>query len=171
MVSPESSSVSTRNDGSSAIIFPIAMPIFSEPPLSFGFTAIEITGSGKIIGSSVTGCLGSQRVWPVCTFFMPTIAIMSPAWARSISLRSSACISTIRPIRSVFPVNELSIVSPLLSTPEYTRTKVSAPNRSSMILKASAFRGSAVETIAFSPVSLPSSSVRGCGSTSVGQGR
>ena len=65
MVSPESSSVSTLNDGSSAIILPIAIPIFSEPPLSFGLTAIEITGSGKIIGSSVTGVLASHNVCPV----------------------------------------------------------------------------------------------------------
>ena len=65
MVSPESSSVSTLNDGSSAIIFPIAIPIFSEPPLSFGFTAIEITGSGKIIGSSVTGDFILHKVCPV----------------------------------------------------------------------------------------------------------
>ncbi|CSD29796.1 Uncharacterised protein [Vibrio cholerae] len=62
MVSPESSSVSTWNDGSSATILPIAIPIFSEPFLSLGLTAIEITGVGKIIGSRVHSCLGSHRV-------------------------------------------------------------------------------------------------------------
>jgi hypothetical protein len=48
IVSPESSSVSTRKDGSSATILPMAIPIFSEPALSFGDTAIEITGSGFV---------------------------------------------------------------------------------------------------------------------------
>ena len=94
------------------------MPIFSEPPLSFGEIAIEITGSGKTIGSSVAGFFGSQSVWPVCTSFIPTIAMISPAWAELNSVRSSACISTIRPTRSVLPVKVLRTESPLFKTPE-----------------------------------------------------
>jgi hypothetical protein len=42
--------------------------------------AIEITGSGKTIGSNVAGDLGSHSVCPVCTFFMPTII----RWFRSV---------------------------------------------------------------------------------------
>ena len=52
----------TRNDGSSATILPIATPIFSLPALSFGATAIEMTGSGKTIGSSVAGFFRSASV-------------------------------------------------------------------------------------------------------------
>ena len=118
IVSPESSSVSTQKVGSSATIFPIAIPIFSEPPLSFGLTEIEITGSGNIIGSRVHSCFGSHNVWPVLTLFKPTSAIISPACADSNSLRSSACISTILPIRSVFPVKEFKTDAPLFRTPE-----------------------------------------------------
>ena len=63
IVSPESSSVATRKDGSSAIILLSATPIFSVPALSFGAIAIEITGSGNTIGSSVAGSVGiGQRV-------------------------------------------------------------------------------------------------------------
>ena len=62
MVSPESSSVSTWKEGSSATILPIAVPSFSACPLSFGLTAIEITGSGNTIGSNVAGLFGSLSV-------------------------------------------------------------------------------------------------------------
>ena len=53
----------TRKDGSSWIILFSATPIFSLPALSFGAIAIEMTGSGKTMGSSVAGCLDvSQRM-------------------------------------------------------------------------------------------------------------
>ena len=49
MVWPDSSSVCTRNDGSSCARRFSAMPIFSWSALVFGSTACEITGSGNII--------------------------------------------------------------------------------------------------------------------------
>ena len=49
-----------------------------------------------------------------CTFFMPRRATISPACAVSSSSRESACISTIRPIRSVLPVKVFNTLSPLL---------------------------------------------------------
>ena len=60
-----------------------------------------ITGSGKFIDSSTTGCLGSQMVSPVVTFFRPTAAAMSPAQTSSISSRLLACILSRRPMRSL----------------------------------------------------------------------
>ena len=53
IVWPDSSSVRTRNDGSSCARRLSAMPIFSWSALVFGSTATWITGSGKIIFSSV----------------------------------------------------------------------------------------------------------------------
>ena len=44
------------------IILPSATPSFSEAPLSLGAIAIEITGSGKTIGSNVAGLSGSHKV-------------------------------------------------------------------------------------------------------------
>ena len=75
----DSSSVSTRKEGSSAIIFDRAMPSLSTAALSVGAMAMEITGSGNTMGSRVAGLLTSQRVWPVCVVFMPSKATMSPA--------------------------------------------------------------------------------------------
>ena len=43
-----------------------------------GSTAMEMTGSGKVGGSSRTSKLSSQRVSPVVMFFRPTSAAMSP---------------------------------------------------------------------------------------------
>ena len=57
------------------------MPSFSALALSLGATASQITGSGNTIGSSVAGLSSSASVWPVCTFFRPTSATMSPACA------------------------------------------------------------------------------------------
>ena len=82
MVSPDSSSTSEWNDGSSATILPSAMPSFSAFALSLGVTDTEITGAGNTIGSSVAGLSSSHSVWPVCTFLRPTSATMSPACAR-----------------------------------------------------------------------------------------
>ena len=77
-----------------------------------------MTGAGNTIGSSVAGLSSSHSVWPVCTFFRPTSATMSPACAESISVRSLACICTMRPMRSVLPVKVLSTAMPLLIVPE-----------------------------------------------------
>ena len=53
MVWPDSSSVRTRNDGSSCARRCSATPIFSWSTLVFGSTACEITGSGNTMRSSV----------------------------------------------------------------------------------------------------------------------
>ena len=58
MVWPDSSSVLTRNDGSSCARRCSAMPIFSWSALVFGSTACEITGSGNTMRSSVTMASG-----------------------------------------------------------------------------------------------------------------
>ncbi len=118
IVSPESGSVVMRKDGSSWTILFRATPSFSVPALSFGASAIEMTGSGNTIGSSVAGFFASASVWPVCVFFMPSSATMSPACAESSSSRELACISTMRPIRSVLPVKVFSTLSPFLIRPE-----------------------------------------------------
>ncbi len=94
------------------------MPIFSWSALVFGSTAWEITGSGKIIRSSVMTFCGSHSVSPVVTSFMPTAAAMSPANTSLISSRWLACICSRRPTRSLRPLTELMIVSPEFRTPE-----------------------------------------------------
>ena len=63
MVWPVSSSVCTRNEGSSCASFCSAMPIFSWSALVFGSMATEMTGSGKIMRSRMIGVLGiAERV-------------------------------------------------------------------------------------------------------------
>ena len=57
IVWPDSSSVWTRNDGSSVASFWSATPSFSTSAFVFGSTAIEMTGSGKIIFSRMIGLL------------------------------------------------------------------------------------------------------------------
>ncbi|MCY1179843.1 hypothetical protein D9M73_202600 [compost metagenome] len=118
MVCPVSSSVFTRNDGSSCASRPRAMPIFSWSALVLGSTAMEITGSGKSMRSRTMGFSRSHRVSPVVTSFMPISAAMSPARTSLISARWLACICTIRPTRSFLPFTELSTASPEFSTPE-----------------------------------------------------
>ncbi|MNC35005.1 hypothetical protein D3C75_834700 [compost metagenome] len=118
MVWPVSSSVLTRNDGSSWASLPRAIPIFSWSALVFGSTATEITGSGKSIRSRMIGLSMEHRVSPVVTSFMPISAAMSPARHSLISSRWLACICTIRPTRSFLPFTEFSTESPELSTPE-----------------------------------------------------
>ncbi|MCY1444602.1 hypothetical protein D9M71_610830 [compost metagenome] len=119
------------------------MPIFSWSALVFGSTATEITGSGKSMRSRMIGLSMEHRVSPVVTSFMPISAAMSPARHSLISTRWLACICTMRPTRSFLPFTELSTASPELSTPEYTRAKVSVPTKGSVaILKASAENGS-----------------------------
>ena len=79
MVWPVSSSEWTRKDGSSIWSRWSAMPILSWSALDFGSTATEITGSGKIIRSRMTGEASSQSVSPVVVALRPTAAAMSPA--------------------------------------------------------------------------------------------
>ncbi|CFU01170.1 Uncharacterised protein [Bordetella pertussis] len=79
MVWPDSSSVRTRNDGSSCASRLSAMPIFSWSALVRGSTACEITGSGKVMRSRIMTCAGSVSVSPVVISLMPTAAAMSPA--------------------------------------------------------------------------------------------
>ncbi|MCY1371963.1 hypothetical protein D9M69_591340 [compost metagenome] len=104
MVWPDSSSVLTRNEGSSAARRCRAMPIFSWSALVLGSTACAITGSGKTMRSSMMMASGSHRVSPVVTSLRPTQAAMSPARISSTSWRLLACICTIRPMRSFLPL-------------------------------------------------------------------
>ena len=100
IVWPDSSSVRTRNDGSSCARRLSAMPIFSWSAFVFGSTATWITGSGKIIFSSVITFVGSQSVSPVVASLRPTAAAMSPARTSLMSSRWFACICRMRPMRS-----------------------------------------------------------------------
>jgi hypothetical protein len=95
--------------------------------LFFDFTDTLMTGSGKRMRSSTTGALASHNVSPVSVSASDTSAMMSPARASSIGFACCANISTIRPIFSRLPRVEFMIDMPFVSTPEYTRTKVSAP--------------------------------------------
>mmetsp|Transcript_20431 Transcript_20431/g.60309 ORF Transcript_20431/g.60309 Transcript_20431/m.60309 type:complete len:209 (-) Transcript_20431:1127-1753(-) len=117
-VCPDSSSRLKRKEGSSCASLMSASVIFSMSPLVLGSTATEMTGSGNSIFSRITGLDGSQSVSPVVVSLQPTRAMMSPAKAWSMSVRSLAFISSMRPMRSFLFLTELSTVSPLLSTPE-----------------------------------------------------
>ena len=80
IVWPNSWSVWTVKDGSSATILASATPSFSWSALDFGSMAISMTGAGKSIFSRITGDLiGSHRVSPVRVSFRPARATMSPA--------------------------------------------------------------------------------------------
>ena len=94
------------------------MPSFSWSALVFGSIETEITGSGNSIVSSLIGADGSQSVSPVEVCLRPTPATMSPAWISSRSSRWLACISRMRPIRSVRPVLAFRIFAPASSVPE-----------------------------------------------------
>ena len=107
IVWPDSSSVRTRNDGSSCARRFSAMPIFSWSALVFGSTATWITGSGNSIFSSVMILSGSHSVSPVVASFRPTAAAMSPARTSLISSRWLACICRMRPMRSFLPLTGL----------------------------------------------------------------
>jgi hypothetical protein len=56
--------------------------------LLFGSTAMLMTGSGKVGGSSVTSKSSSHSVSPVVMLRRPTSAAMSPEYTESMSLRS-----------------------------------------------------------------------------------
>ena len=68
------------------------MPSFSWSALVFGSIATEMTGSGNVIDSRITGCAGSQSVSPVVVCLRPCTAMMSPAYAVGRSSRLFACI-------------------------------------------------------------------------------
>ena len=83
-----------------------ATPIFSWSALVFGSTATSMTGSGNSIRSRMIGAFGAQSVSPVVVSLRPTRATMSPAKASSMSSRSLACISSMRPTFSFLSLTE-----------------------------------------------------------------
>ena len=83
---PVSSSVFTRNVGSSSTSLAIAMPILSTSACVLGSTATAITGSGINMFSRVIGWFSSQRVSPVLISLKPTAAAISPASIKSIGI-------------------------------------------------------------------------------------
>ena len=68
---PVSSSVRTRNVGSSSERRCRPWPSLSWSAFVFGSTATEITGSGKVIDSSTIGAVSVESVSPVVVFFRP----------------------------------------------------------------------------------------------------
>ena len=114
---PVSSSVVTRNVGSSSASRASAVPSLSWSAFDLGSTATEITGSGNVIDSSTIGADSTDRVSPVVVCFRPTPAAISPAPISSRSSRWFACICRMRPIRSVLPVVVFRTRSPALSLP------------------------------------------------------
>src|ERR1700722_3395076 len=64
MVWPDSWSVETRNDGSSAASFASATPSFSWSAFDFGSIALSLAGSGNSIFSGITGFAGGARRAP-----------------------------------------------------------------------------------------------------------
>src|SRR5258707_1383976 len=112
MVWPDSWSVETRNDGSSAASFAKATPSFSWSAFDFGSIAISITGSGNSIFSRMTGLFASHSVSPVRASFRPASATMSPAKASLMSSRLLACICSMRPMRSLR--SRVELMTPVL---------------------------------------------------------
>ena len=92
IVCPVSSSVCTRKVGSSSASRWMAVPSFSWSDLVFGSMACSITGAGKSIDSSATGCAWSHSVSPVVVSFRPITATIWPAPTDAISCRLLACI-------------------------------------------------------------------------------
>mmetsp|Transcript_35983 Transcript_35983/g.94661 ORF Transcript_35983/g.94661 Transcript_35983/m.94661 type:complete len:235 (+) Transcript_35983:894-1598(+) len=115
---PDSSSREKRKDGSSAASLMSAFVILSWSAFVLGSTDTLMTGSGKSIFSRMTGALGSHSVSPVVVSLQPTSATMSPARATSMSVRSLAFISSMRPMRSRLPLTELRTEVPFSRTPE-----------------------------------------------------
>ena len=92
IVWPVSSSVCTRKVGSSSASRWMAMPSFSWSDFVFGSMACSMTGAGKSIDSSTTGCDMSASVSPVVVSFRPITATIWPAPTLAISSRLLACI-------------------------------------------------------------------------------
>ena len=84
---PVSSSVRTRNVGSSSVSANSALPSLSWSALVLGSTATWITGSGNSSVSRRMGWSGSHRVSPVVVSLSPTAATMSPVKMASLSSR------------------------------------------------------------------------------------
>ena len=104
---PVSSSVRTRNVGSSSDNDFNARPSFSWSLFVFGSIATWMTGSGNSMRSSTIGDERSQSVSPVVVSLKPRPATMSPAIAVSRSSRWFACMSRMRPRRSLRSLVEL----------------------------------------------------------------
>ena len=64
------------------------------------------------------GFFSSEMVSPVRVFLRPMPTAMSPADTKSRSSRLLACMSRMRPTRSLEPVRLLRTLSPLCSVPE-----------------------------------------------------
>jgi hypothetical protein len=118
IVWPVSSSVVTRNVGSSSARRASPLPSLSWSAFDFGSTATAITGSGNVIDSSTIGADSTASVSPVVVDLSPTPAAMSPAPISSRSSRWFACIWRMRPMRSVLPVVVFRTRSPALTVPE-----------------------------------------------------
>ena len=82
-----------------------------------GSIDMEITGSGKVGGSSRISKSRSARVSPVTTFFTPIKAHMSPEYAVSMSSRSFDFIIIKREILSDLRVRGLYNVEPFRREP------------------------------------------------------
>ena len=76
---PVSSSLRTRNVGSSSESDLRALPSLSWSLFVLGSMATWITGSGNSMRSRTTGSLRSHRVSPVVVSLKPRPATMSPA--------------------------------------------------------------------------------------------
>ena len=75
---PVSSLVKQRKVGSSSARRCKPSPNFSRSAFVFGSTAMLMTGSGNVGGSSVTSKSSSHNVSPVVMLRSPTRAAMSP---------------------------------------------------------------------------------------------
>ena len=102
-----SSSVVTRNVGSSSASRASAAPSFSSSARVFGSMATAMTGSGNVIDSSTIGFSPSHSVSPVVVSLRPMAAAMSPAAIASTSSFLLACIRSRRPTRSFLSFVEL----------------------------------------------------------------
>ena len=113
---PVSGSLSSRSEGSAAVIRPSANPSFSRSDAVSASTATRTTGSGASIASSTTGSSGAHNVSPPLSG-KPTIAPISPASRRVTSSRLSAISCTSLPTRSFLPLRAASTVMPFSSAP------------------------------------------------------
>ncbi len=169
IVSNVSGSEETTNVGSSSDSRFSATPIFSWSCLVLGSTRTATTGAGKVMVSSRIGASTSHRVCDVFTSLIPTAAAISPAYTSSTSSRLSAISRTIRPTRSLLPVEEFIMYVPDFIVPEYTRKNASCPtNLSSCSLNTSALipsssEGFRVRTVSSSLGSVPCVSGRSSG--------
>ena len=83
--------------------------------------AMEMTGSGKCIGSSSTGNWSLPTVSPVWASLKPTTTATSPAPTLSRGSERLACIRNKRLMRSRLRLPTLYTATPSRNSPEYTR--------------------------------------------------